>query len=62
MRIELDYLTGLLESKVATNPNDLQSVIFGHGFGVITDIQVGPYDGYLYILTFDGTIYRIVPA
>jgi glucose/arabinose dehydrogenase len=37
------------------------SVIFGHGFGTITDIKVGP-DGFLYTLTFDGTIYRIVPA
>jgi glucose/arabinose dehydrogenase len=32
----------------------------GHGFGTITDLQVGP-DGFLYVLTFDGTIYRIVP-
>ena len=34
------------------------SIIFGEGFEVITDIKVGP-DGYLYILGFDGTIYRI---
>ena len=37
-------------------------IIFGKGFGVITDIQVGPGDGYLYILNYDGTIYRIVPS
>jgi glucose/arabinose dehydrogenase len=37
--------------------------VFAHGFGGITDIEIGP-DGYLYILTFDqvdGTIFRIVP-
>ena len=28
--------------------------------GGITDLQVGP-DGYLYVLTFAGSIYRIVP-
>jgi hypothetical protein len=37
-------------------------IIFAKGFGAITDLEVGPYDGYLYVLTFDGTIYRIVPS
>jgi glucose/arabinose dehydrogenase len=45
----------------------MQRVIFGHGFGRITDIKVGP-DGYLYILSVnpnagkEGMIYRISPA
>ena len=38
-------------------------IIFGEGFGGITDIELGPDDGFLYILTFDGdrkgTIYRV---
>ena len=34
----------------------------GQGFAVITDLQVGPDDGYLYILTLKGGLYRIVPA
>ena len=55
-------LDGPLADKVADNPDELSSVIFGKGFGVITDIQVGPGDGYLYILTYQGTIYRIVPS
>lgn len=50
-----------LEDKVADTPQEIQDIIFGTGFGVITDIQVGP-DGYLYILGIDGTIYKIVPA
>jgi aldose sugar dehydrogenase len=54
-------LSGPLEGKVANNLSDLKPVIFGHGFGTITDLEVGP-DGFLYILTFDGTIYRIVPV
>lgn len=37
-------------------------IIFGKGFGGITDIEMGPKDGFLYVLTFNngnGTIYRI---
>ena len=43
----------------------LDEIIFGKGFGGITDMQIGPRDGYLYVLTFDktqGTIYRIFPT
>jgi aldose sugar dehydrogenase len=55
-------LDGPLADKVADKGED-QQVIFAHGFGGITDLEVGP-DGYLYVLTFDkvdGTIFRIVP-
>ena len=31
---------------------ELKQVIFGHDFGAITDIEVGP-DGYLYIMSLD---------
>ncbi len=50
-----------LNDKVADTPQEIQSIIFGKGFGVITDIQVGS-DGFLYILGIDGTIYKIVPT
>ena len=36
--------------KIANNAEELEQVIFGKGFGGITDIEIGP-DGYLYILT-----------
>jgi aldose sugar dehydrogenase len=49
---------GLLVGKVATNP---QAIVFGNGFGGITDIQVGP-EGYLYVLSYSGVIYRILPS
>lgn len=50
-----------LDDRVADTPQEIQDIVFGRGFGVITDIQVGS-DGYLYILGIDGTIYKIVPA
>jgi hypothetical protein len=45
-------LNGSLADKVADNPEELSKndVIFGEGFGAITDLEVGP-DGYLYILS-----------
>lgn len=39
---------------------DLSYVLAGAGFGRITDIETGPADGYLYILTYeDGKVYRV---
>jgi aldose sugar dehydrogenase len=39
----------------------MDEIIFGTGFGCITDIVSGP-EGYLYIVSLsDGTIYRIIP-
>ena len=55
-------LSGELADKVADSPDELDDsgVIFGTGLRV-TDLEVGP-DGYLYVLTYTGTIYRVVPA
>ena len=54
-------LNGPLQDNTADSPDELEEggIIFGKGFGVITDMQVGPGDGYLYVLTYDGTIYRM---
>src|ERR687890_1178756 len=55
----------LADKVVSSYDKKIDEIIFGEGFGGITDIQIGPEDGYLYILTFDktqGTIYRIVPT
>jgi glucose/arabinose dehydrogenase len=55
--------TGPLADGVANSSDSLNQIIFGKGFGGITDLKVSPYDGYLYVLTFDqGIIYRIVPV
>jgi len=57
-------LDGTLKDKVGEIEElEQQEAVFGQGFGVITDIEVGP-DGYMYVLTFgkEGTLYRIVPS
>ncbi|HEX7274624.1 MAG TPA: PQQ-dependent sugar dehydrogenase, partial [Nitrososphaeraceae archaeon] len=57
-------LVGPLEDKVADNNTELSQIIFGVGFGKITDMELGP-DGYLYILSFDNNtvrIFKIVPV
>jgi glucose/arabinose dehydrogenase len=56
-------LQGLLSDKVAEKRDTgMDDIIFGEGFGGITDLEIGP-DGYLYIVSFGkGAIYRIVPA
>jgi glucose/arabinose dehydrogenase len=55
-------LEGPLADKIANTPQEFQEggAVLGQGFGIITDIQVSP-EGYLYILTLNGSIYRIVP-
>jgi aldose sugar dehydrogenase len=59
--LELGGIAGL-EDLVADNNEELNAVIFGRGFsGGITDIETGP-DGYLYILTLAGDVYRLVPG
>jgi aldose sugar dehydrogenase len=52
-----------LSNKISNTPQDSQPLILASGFdGGITDLQVGPEDGYLYVLTFAGSIYRIIPS
>ena len=57
-------LDGLLADKVAATESvtELEQIIFGEGFGGITDLEVGP-DGYLYVVSLGhGAIYRILPS
>jgi aldose sugar dehydrogenase len=61
-RTEL-VLDGQLADKVAEtqSEDELKDIIFGTGFGGITDLEVGP-DGYLYALSIgQGKIFKIVP-
>jgi len=62
-RTELSLSGSLSDKVVDTDPDDkVDQILFGDGFGGITDMQVGPYDGLLYIVSHtDGTIYKIVP-
>jgi aldose sugar dehydrogenase len=55
-------LEGPLADRVADTAEESQGILFGEGFGRITDMQIGP-DGYLYVLTLSGSgrIYKIIP-
>jgi aldose sugar dehydrogenase len=56
-------LNGTLADKIANNAQELDDILFVAGMGAITDLQVSPYDGYLYAVSFSGgKIYRILPA
>ncbi len=50
-----------LADLVADDADELQEVIFGTGFGGITDLKVGP-DGFLYVLSFQGKIFVVSRA
>ena len=55
-------LEGVLADGVSNNDTENKDIIFGNGFGGITDLEVGPYDGYLYVVSLGhGAIYRILP-
>ncbi len=50
-----------LQYKVLNIGDSMDEILFGSGFGCITDVVAGP-DGLLYIVSHsDGTIYRIIP-
>ena len=50
-----------LADLVLNKNDDNKSIIFGTGFGGISDIKEGP-DGLIYIISYsEGAIYRIVP-
>ena len=51
-------IDGQLKGYVASNETQLVDYIAGEGFGPITDLQVSP-DGYLYILAYEGTLWKI---
>jgi glucose/arabinose dehydrogenase len=63
-------LTGELEDKLSDTDEELtedtgvdgEGIVFGQGFGGITDLEVGP-DGNLYVVSIgQGKIFRIVLA
>ena len=54
-------LSGNLKDKVADSDEEANPLVFGSGFGGITDMDIGP-DGNLYVLTFgNGAVYKISP-
>jgi glucose/arabinose dehydrogenase len=50
-----------LQDNILNNDESNQEILFGTGFGAITDVKEGP-DGFLYIVSLsNGKIYRILP-
>jgi hypothetical protein len=62
-RTEL-ILSGLLADKVAeTRDTGIENIVFAEEFGGVTDLEVSPDDGYLYVVSLGhGAIYKILPA
>jgi len=57
--IFLDKSKKNLLDKVVHDDDEANSLLFGTGFGGISDIEIGP-DGYLYVLSFkEGKLYMI---
>ncbi len=54
-------LDGNLTDKVANTVVEDEPLVFGTSFYAPVDLKTGP-DGYLYILDYNGFIYRIIPA
>ncbi|MDE2588043.1 MAG: PQQ-dependent sugar dehydrogenase [Patescibacteria group bacterium] len=51
-----------LQDNIVRTNDSMDEIMFGNGFGCITDIKMGP-DGLIYIVSLsDGVIYRLVPA
>jgi hypothetical protein len=59
-------LPNTIKNKIVAGEEDSDPIVFAENFGIITDLRVGPDDGYLYVVSGDraadtGSIYRIVP-
>ncbi|MDR4511538.1 MAG: PQQ-dependent sugar dehydrogenase [Nitrososphaeraceae archaeon] len=57
-------LSGDLADRIADVDEELESVTLGKNFGTITDIEINPYDGKIYVVngqSKNGKIYEIFP-
>jgi glucose/arabinose dehydrogenase len=63
-RSDLLLPESLVNSRIIETPDEpgISEILFGEGFGGITDLKVGP-DGYLYVVSIgQGKIFKIVPG
>ena len=54
-----------LDDKIADTEGESvsDSMLFATGFGGITDIEISPYDGYMYVVSLgQGKIFKILPT
>lgn len=62
IKLDENVLEEDLADQVADDEEEISQILLGSGFGGgITDIETGP-DGFMYVLTFNGSLYRILPA
>jgi hypothetical protein len=60
-------LPGPLDNKVVDSEDEARSITFAEGFGFITDLEVNPYNGYLYVVapkmgeSGKWSVYKIIP-
>lgn len=64
-RTELS-LPSSIKNKIVSEKGEEGQIMFAEDFGIVTDLQVGPHDGYLYVVSGDrpnrlGAVYRIIP-
>lgn len=60
-RTEFVFNDSALSDKVVNTGESIEEILFGTGFGCITDIEIGQ-DGFLYVVSLsDGVIYKIMP-
>ena len=61
-------LKNSLADKVVDSELEEDLITFAEGFGLITDLEMNPYDGYLYVVapikgdSAGGSVYKIVPT
>ena len=58
-------LEGHWSDKLADSQDENKNILFAEGFGIITDLKVGPLDGNLYIVSKTlngGILFRILPS
>jgi aldose sugar dehydrogenase len=63
-RTGLDLLPEELVDKMADADEELEQITLGRNFGTITDIEINPYDGKIYVVngqSKNGKIYQIYP-
>ncbi len=55
-------LGGTVDDKIIYSDIENEKIIFGEGFGGISDLEIGP-DGYLYVVSIgQGKIYKLMPV
>ena len=66
LKIKEIYTEKTLKDKLVDSDKEEESITFAEGFGIITDLDISPYNGYLYVVSSikgdsGGSIYKIMP-